>query len=93
MLLKFFQVEYSFIITQKPNKKVFVLNGKNNYKYIYRQVVKKDYIYIFTSFKIAFLKKFKKNILDNSKFMDWLHILAIDKTYLINPWSQDYWFL
>ena len=39
--------------------------AKINYKHIHQQVAKRGYIYIFTSPKIAFLKKFKKNILND----------------------------
>lgn len=65
-----------------------ILNGKNKHKHIYWQAAKEDYTHIFTSLKIAFSKKFKKNILDNSKFIDQLYLLAIDKIYLINQWGQ-----
>lgn len=61
-----------------------MLNKKNNYKHINKQVAKNSYIYIFTSPKIAFLKKFKKNILDNSAFTDKFCLLTIDEIYLFD---------
>lgn len=61
-----------------------MLNKKNNYKYIYKKIAKNSYIYIFINFEIAFLKKFKKNIFDNSSFTDKLYLLAINKIHLVD---------
>lgn len=53
---------------QIPNSKAIALTRKNNQKYTQIQIAIQDYIHIFTSFKITFLKKFKQNILDNPIF-------------------------
>lgn len=58
------------MINQLPNKKVLVLNDKNNHKHIYNQAAIRGYIYIFISPKITFLKKFKKNVFDNLEFIN-----------------------
>ena len=58
------------MINQIPNGKALVLNAKNNHKHIYKQVAKSGYTHIFNSFKIALLKKFKKNILNDFRFTD-----------------------
>lgn len=60
-----------------------MLNRENNPKYIHKLEAKRGYIYIFISFKITHLKRFKKNIFDNSKFINRLFPLALDEIYLI----------
>ena len=54
------------MINQLPNRKVLVLNGQNNHKHVYKQSVEREYTHFFISPEIAFLKKLKKNILDDS---------------------------
>lgn len=70
------------MINQLPNGKALVLNGKNNHKHVYKQVIKEGYIHIFTNLEIALSKKFKKFFFDNLEFTDWLCLLAVDKIYL-----------
>lgn len=72
------------MINQLLNERILVLNSKNNYKHVYKKVTKKDYIHIFTSPEITLFKKYKKNILDDSKFIDWLYLLTIDEIYFVD---------
>lgn len=76
------------MIKQLLNKKTLVLNGKNKYKHIYKQAITGVYTYIFISLEIAFSKKFKKNVLDNPKFTDWLFLLTIDEVHLVDQWRK-----
>lgn len=85
---KLFQAEQSLMINWKPNTKALILNGENNHKHIHQQVAKRDYTHIFTSLEIALSKKFKKNVLDDNKFMDRLCLFAIDKIHLVAQWGQ-----
>lgn len=84
MSLKCLQAKQSEMINQLPNEKVLVLNSKNNYKHVHKQAAKGGYTHIFTSPKIALSKKFKKNILDDTKFTDRLCLLAVDKIHLVD---------
>lgn len=61
-----------------------MLNGENNHKHIHKQVAKAATTYIFTSREIALLKKFKKNIFDNSIFTDKLYLFLVDKINLVS---------
>lgn len=81
---KLLQVKQSHIINKILNGKVLVLNRENNHKHIYKQGVKGGFTHIFTSLEITFSKKFKKNILDNSKFTNRLYLLAIIEIYLVD---------
>lgn len=69
---------------QLSNRQAWVSNRENNHKYIYKQAIKRGYTHLFTSPKITFSKKYKKNIFGNSKFIDLLCVLAIDKIYLVD---------
>ena len=84
--LKLLQAEQSEIINKLSNGRALVLNGENNHKYVYKQVVKGDYTHIFTSPKIALSKKFKKNILDDPEFTARLCLLTVDEIHLVNQW-------
>lgn len=88
MLLKLLQIEQSEIINQPPNEKVLVLNDKKNYKLVFKQAIKRDYTYLFTSSKITLFKKFKKNIFDDTKFTDQLYLSSIGKIRLIDQWQK-----
>lgn len=46
------------------NTKALVLNGKNNYKHVIKQVVIVEYTNIFTSLKIVFSKIYQNNTFD-----------------------------
>lgn len=88
MPLKLLQAEQSQMINWIPNSKALVLNGENNYKHIHKQVARGDYTYIFTSPEIVLLKKFNKNILDDTKFTRRLCLLAVDEIHLVDQWDQ-----
>lgn len=45
------------------NIKLIILNTKNNLTLIYKKIAKNRYTSVFTNYKIAFFKKFKKNII------------------------------
>lgn len=57
--LKLLQSEQSNIINEIFHRKSIVLNAKNNKKHTQEKITNKDYTYIFISFEIALLKKFK----------------------------------
>lgn len=65
MPLKLLQVEQSKIITCILQKKGIVLNNENNNKWVLDNIAKKDYTHVFTSYKIALLKRFKNSVLDH----------------------------
>lgn len=71
-------------MNQIPNNKALVLNKENNHKYICKQMLKNGYTHFFTSSEIAFSKKFKKNILNNSAFTDKLNLIAVNKIHLVD---------
>lgn len=50
---------------------------------MFTEISKRKYIYVFTSLKIAISKKFKKYIFDQSSFIDYFYLLAIDEIHLI----------
>lgn len=49
-----------------------------------KKIAKIRYIYLFTSSKIALLKKLKTNILDYPGFFNRFYLLIINKIYLIH---------
>lgn len=51
-------------------KKTLILNNKNKYKYIYKHIAIEKNIYFFISQQIVFLKKFKKNVINNLEFIN-----------------------
>lgn len=64
MLLKLLQAKQSKIINCLPYEKAIVLNKENNQKHMQDKITQGHYINVFTSPKIALLKKFKKLVLD-----------------------------
>lgn len=54
------------------------------------EIAKNGYIHIFTSSEISFSRKFKKNIFDNSLFMDFFYLLIINKIHLIKKQDKGY---
>lgn len=55
--LKLLKVKQNKIINYKLlQKKLIILNSKNNHKHIQDEITCRCYIHIFTSFKIALLK-------------------------------------
>lgn len=72
------------MINQIPNAKLIILNRKNNLILVYKKIDRRGYIYLFTSLKIIFSKKFKTNILDHPDFFDRVCLLIIDEIHLIN---------
>lgn len=84
MSFKLLQAEQSQMINQIPNGKALVLNGENNHKHNHKQVIRGGYTHIFISPEIALSKKFKKNILDDTKFTKRLCLLAVDEIHLVD---------
>lgn len=63
--LKLLKIKQSKIINHKLlQKKLIILNSKNNHKHIQDKITCGYYIHIFTSFKIALSKKFKTHVFD-----------------------------
>lgn len=60
-------------------------------KNIQLKIVKKNYIHVFISPKIALSKKFKTNVLNSFQFIDCLCLLAINKIYFVKKWDKNFW--
>lgn len=71
------------MINQIPQKKRIVLNGENNNKRVFDNIIRREYTHVFTNTKIALSKRFKKSILDQTSFTDCLTLLAVDEIYLV----------
>lgn len=52
------------------------------------EIAKKDYNHVFTSPKMVFSKKFKKNILDKFLFTDCFYLFTIDKIHLVKKQNK-----
>lgn len=83
MLLKLFQVKQNLIINCIPNRKAIAFINKNNQKAMQQTIATKNHIHIFISPKIALLKMFKANIVNNQYFSNRFLFSAINKIYLI----------
>ena len=90
MPLKLFQVEQNRMINYISSGKAIALTKENNQKAVQQSIGSQDYTHVFTSPKIALSKKFKVNILDNSRFARRLFLLAIDKIYLVEEWRKSF---
>lgn len=53
-------------------------------------IAQKNYIYIFTSLEIVFLKKFKNCILDQTFFINCLYLFIINEIHLIEEWDKNF---
>lgn len=84
MLLKLLQAKQSIIINRIANAKSIILNGKNDLALVYRNIAKSRYTQIFTSLEIAFFKKFRTNVLNQSSFINRFYLLVIDKIQLVD---------
>ncbi len=67
-----------------------MLSGKNNTQSILAGIVNGGYTYVFTSFEIVLFKKFKNNISDQSFFINYLCLLAIDKIHFVGKWGKNF---
>lgn len=88
--LKLLQVEQSEKINLLPERKYFVLNRKNNTNSVLVEIANGEYIYVFSSPKIALSKKFKQFILDSSSFIKHFCLLVVDKIYLFERWNKNF---
>lgn len=71
-------------------EKGIVLNKENNTKRVLANIATKGYTHVFTSTEIAFLKKFKQNILDKPSLTDSLYLFAVDEIYLVEKWGKNF---
>lgn len=90
MPLELLQAKQSQMINKLPKGKAIVLNDENNLAYVQRDIACSGYTHIFTSPKIALSKNFKKNVLDDLLFSDWLCLLAIDEIHLVEQWGNKF---
>lgn len=71
------------MINKIPQRKMIVHNRKNNNKQVFYNIIKGRDTHIFISPEIAFSKKHKKSVLDQTFFTDRLALRAFDKIYLV----------
>ena len=91
MPLKLLQAEQSAMINKKlPNGHAIILNGNNNKENTQCEIARGHYTHVFTSPEIALSKKFKKNILDQHLFTDWLCLLAVDEIHFVEEWGRQF---
>ena len=90
MPLKLLEAEQSEMINRIPQGKGIVLNGENNNKQGLDDIVKGGYTHVFTSPEIAFSKRFKNSVLDQTFFTDRLALLAVDEIHLVEEWGNNF---
>lgn len=90
MPLKLLQAEQSIMINWILCGKAIIFNKENSHKYLYHKAAKRNYICIFISLEIALLKKFINHFLDNSCFMNRLHLLTINEIHLVDWWEKSF---
>lgn len=73
------------------SRNAIVLMGEKNHQSVQQAIACQQYNHVFTSLANALLKKFKANVLDDPRFSSYLSLLAIDKIYLIEEWSKNFW--
>lgn len=81
------------MINYIPHKKDIVLNGENTIKQVLTNIITRRYSYIFTRYKITLSKKFKQSILNKPLFIDCLCLVAIDKIYLVEKQSKNFYLI
>lgn len=90
MPLKLLQAEQNSMINQIASGKAIALTGENNNKAVQQAIARQNYTHVFTSPEIALSKKFKANVLDDSRFASRLSLLAIDEIHLIEEWGKSF---
>ena len=90
MPLKLLQAEQSEMINRISQRKRIVLNGENNNKQVFHNIIKRRYTHVFTSPEIAFSKWFKISILDQTSFINRLVLLAIDEIHLVEERDNNF---
>lgn len=78
------------MINWMPQEKEIVLNGENNNKQAFDDIVKRGYTYVFTSPEIVLSKQFKNSVLDKTSFTDRFALLAIDEIHLVEQWDNNF---
>lgn len=76
-----------------PQGRGIVFNRENNNKRVLKDKAQGSYTHVFTSFEIAFSKKFKNYILDQTSFTDRLCLLTVDEIYLVMKWDKKFWLM
>ena len=66
MPLKLLQAEQNSMINRIASRKAIALTEENNNKAVQQAIACQNFIHVFTSPEIAFSKKFKANVLDDS---------------------------
>ena len=90
MPLKLLQAEQNSMINRIASGKAIALTGENNNKAVQQAIARQNYTHVFTSPEIALSKKFKANVLDDSRFASRLSLLAIDEIHLIEEWGKSF---